>query len=62
VNATGRIGVLCWCESTEVLVPVEWLREGRTDSCDRSGCAPGCPSRDEDEDEDHYDATEPVAS
>lgn len=35
----------CWCEADEVVVPVEWVSEGRTVPCDLPGCEPGCPSR-----------------
>lgn len=34
----------CWCERTEVSIPVQWVSEGRTGSCGPE-CGPGCPSR-----------------
>lgn len=35
----------CWCEADVVVIPVEWIDEGRTAPCDLPSCEPGCPSR-----------------
>lgn len=43
-----RLEADCWCGSKSMLVPVEWVSEGRTDSCS-PGCYPGCPMHDTDE-------------
>jgi hypothetical protein len=59
-----KIGILCWCERVEVLVPVEWVREGRTESCGSERCSSGCVPYDGDDDdepgEDPYDEAEPT--
>lgn len=49
----GEINSLCWCERTEIRIPVEWLREGRTGNCDRPDCLPGCEAHDAED--DYYD-------
>jgi hypothetical protein len=36
--ANGYLQVLCWCESTPVVVPAEMVRAGQTASCGRPGC------------------------
>lgn len=54
----------CWCEATEVVIPVEFIDEGRTVPCDLPDCEPGCPSRAYDAFELEYpeetEATEPT--
>lgn len=32
----------CWCQRSEVEIPVSMLLEGRTESCSHPGCGPGC--------------------
>lgn len=54
MSAVGLVTCTCWCERTEVAIPVEWVDEGRTLPCDEPGCEPGCPAYiepDEDEQE-----------
>lgn len=47
---------MCWCHRAEVLIPVEWVSEGRTRPCTKPGCEPGCEITDEDDhDHDHHD-------
>lgn len=38
------LSAFCWCESTEVLIPVQWVSEAKTGSCGPD-CGPGCPTR-----------------
>lgn len=45
----------CWCDRTEVEIPVSWIREGQTLSCG-PGCGPGCTMAPPiDEPDDPYD-------
>lgn len=37
---TTALPVLCWCESTIVIVPVADIRDGRTLSCGHLRCTP----------------------
>lgn len=55
------LNAVCWCGRREVEIPVSWVSQGRTSSCDYPGCGPGCEmvgSDDEYDDEDPYE--EPV--
>lgn len=40
---------ICWCGLRSTMVPVEWVSEGRTNSCSDPDCEPGCPFHDTDE-------------
>lgn len=40
----ATLSAVCWCERTEVDIPVQWVSEARTASCGPR-CGPGCPSR-----------------
>lgn len=60
MSAAVRISVTCWCEATEVMVPVEWVSEGRTASCHRDGCAPGCATCDTTDDWAEPSRTTPI--
>lgn len=51
----------CWCEAEEVVIPVEFVGEGRTVPCDLPSCEPGCPTRAYDAFELEYE-DEPEAS
>jgi hypothetical protein len=53
---TASVSSYCWCGSAEVHIPVEWLRAGKTGTCERADCAPGCELHEPtDEDTDYYD-------
>jgi hypothetical protein len=53
--ADALITAACWCGRDEVEVPVVWVREGRTSSCDASACVPGCELVDDDDDDSEPD-------
>lgn len=38
------ISSMCWCQSSEVAIPVGWVSVGQTGSCG-DGCGPGCESK-----------------
>lgn len=55
------VSCTCWCERSEVMIPIEFLSEGRTLPCSWNGCAPGCPSTGTDDVVDEPDEA-PVAA
>lgn len=54
MKVANYILAVCWCSRAEVEIPVAWVHEGRTDSCDSPGCGPGCAIYDA-PDDDPYD-------
>jgi hypothetical protein len=48
---SSQVECSCWCERTTVLIPVEFLKEGRTESCSPA-CGPGCTAYSDDDDHD----------
>ena len=51
------VAAMCWCNRVEVEIPVGWIADGLTDTCDTPGCGPGCemvPDSDDPYDEPEY--------
>lgn len=58
MKVADYLTAVCWCERTEVEIPVSWVSQGRTESCG-PGCGPGCEVVAECEDDDPYDEPDP---